>query len=144
MSRTSSLGSIITMQLVNALLVFAFSIYLGVTAYPLVAFFQEREVTATYVLDVAVFVTLGLLVLVGWSSLRKGKLWAWWFAVSCDALVCLFTGYDFLSCGRQDRDCVVFAAMSLSSGIVCAFLFIPDVRERYPRIVPNATHLNRI
>ena len=49
MSRTSSLGTIITMQLVNALLVFAFSVYLGVTAYPLVAFFQEREVTATYV-----------------------------------------------------------------------------------------------
>src|SRR5207247_2899451 len=82
MSRTSWLGSIITMQLVNALLVFAFSIYLGVTAYPLVAFFQEREVTATYVLDVAVFVTLGLLVLVGWSSLGEGNLWAWWFAVA--------------------------------------------------------------
>ena len=48
----------IAVQLINALLLFAFSIYLGVTAYPLVAFFQDRGVSAAYVLNVAVIVTL--------------------------------------------------------------------------------------
>ena len=136
MNRMSWHRAAIAMQLVNAIVLFGFSIYLSVTAYPLVAFFKDREVTGAYALNVTVFVTLGFLVLAEWWCLRKQKLWAWWFAVFADVFVCFFTGNDFLSCGFHDRDCLVFGAMSLSSVLACAFLFIPDVRERYRQIVP--------
>ena len=136
MNRMSWHGSATAMQLVNALVLFAFSIYLGVAAYPLVAFFKDRDVTGAYAVNVAVFLTLGFLVLAGWWCLRKQGVWAWWFAVFADAFVCFFTGNDFLSCGLHDRDCVLFGAMSLSSAIACAFLFVPGVRKRYRHIVP--------
>lgn len=128
--------SAIVMQLVNVFMLFAFSICLSITAYPLVAFFQERGATVAYVLDVSLFVVLGFLVLIGWTCLRRGKPWAWWFAVSCDVLACLLTGSDFLSCGWRDLGCVPFAAMSLSSAVACIFLFMPNVRERYRRVDP--------
>lgn len=126
----------IAVQLINALLLFAFSIYLGVTAYPLVAFFQDRGVSAAYVLNVAVIVTLGFLILAEWWYLRKQKVWAWWLAVFADASVFFLTGNDSLSCGLRDRDCLVFVAMSLSSMIACACLFVPDVRSHYRQIIP--------
>ena len=84
MNRARPTSLVIAMHLLNAFLLLAFSVYLSVTAYPLVAFFQEREVTFTYALNVGVFVALGILTLVGWWALRREKLWGWLFALSCD------------------------------------------------------------
>jgi hypothetical protein len=75
MDRSKWIGTIVGIQLTNALLLFTFSIYLTLAAYPVVTFFQERSVTITYIGNVAIFVVLGALAIVGGYGLRKQQSW---------------------------------------------------------------------
>jgi len=130
MNRARPTSLVIAMQLLNAFLLLAFSVYFSVRAYPLVAFFQEREVTFTYANNVGVFVALGILALVGWWALRRKKLWGWLFVLSCDAFVCVFMSYDSLLLGLRETY-FQLAAIALLSAVVVILLLMPDVRKYY-------------
>jgi uncharacterized membrane protein (DUF2068 family) len=132
MDRRNWNGAIGAIQLVNTFLLFVFSIYLAVQAYPVVAFFQEREVTTAYIVNVAVFVALGILSLVCWLSLRKERLWGWWLSVSANAVICVFLTVDSLSLGLRDTY-FQLAVVALLSAVVVVLLLTRSVRGRYSR-----------
>ena len=120
----------VALQLIIALLLFVFSIYLAVTAYPVVTFFQEREVTTTYIVNVAVFVVLGALALVGWLGLRTGKLWGWWLTLPADVAICLLLVYDSLNFGLKETYFQT-AAIAVLSAVVVILLLVPSARSSY-------------
>ena len=130
MNRKNSIAVVAGLQLTNAFLLFTFSIYLAVSAYPLVIFFEERNVTLTYIGNVTIFVVLAVLALVGWWGLRKEALWAWWLAVSSNVVICALLTLDSLSLGLRDTyfQPATIAVLS-ATGVV--LLFMPAVRRLY-------------
>jgi hypothetical protein len=132
MNRRNWVRTIGGIQLTNALLLFTFSIYLAVAAYPVVAFFRERDVTITFVAYVAVFVVLGVLTGVGWWGLRKDELWAWWLALCADALVCVLLTLDSLSMGLRETHFLT-ATIALLSAADVVLLLMPAARKHYSR-----------
>jgi hypothetical protein len=120
----------VALQLIIAILLFVFSIYLAVTAYPVVTFFQEREVTITYIGNVAVFVVLGTLALVGWLGLRTGKLWSWWLTLPrgcCHLLIASLRFAKFRIEGDLLSDCGDCSV----SAVAVILLLVPSVRNSY-------------
>jgi len=113
MHRTRVIAAI---QLANSFLLLVFSIYLAVEAYPVVAFFQERETTVTYIVNVAVFVVLGALALISGLGLREEKLWGWWLGVSANAVNCALRTLDSLSRGLRETY-FQLAVMALLSAV---------------------------
>ena len=132
MNRRNWIGAIAAIQLVNTFLLFIFSIYLAVVAHPIVAFFQERGITITYIVNVAVFVALGILAFVCWLGLRSEVFWGWWLAVSANAVICVLLSVDSLSLGWRETY-FQLAVIALLSAALVIFLFMPAVRKHYCR-----------
>jgi hypothetical protein len=130
MNNRNWIGTVVGIQLANAFLLFAFSIYLAVEAYPLVAFFEERNVTLTYIANVAVFVVLGVLLLAGWLRLRKDKFWGWRLALFADAVICITMTLDSLSLGLR-KTYFQPATIDLLSAAGVSLLLMPAVRKQY-------------
>jgi hypothetical protein len=130
----------VAIQLLNAFLLFVFSAYLAVAAYPLVAFFQSREVTITYIVNVGVFMALGVLALVCWRGLRNERRWGWWVALMGNAIISVLTTLDSLSMGLRETY-FQLPLIALLSGVVAISLLMPDMRDHYgsPRSIRPAT-----
>jgi len=130
MKRSNWIGTVGGIQLTNAFLLFTFSIYLAVAAYPVVAFFQERNVMIAYIANVAVFVVLGVLALVCWWGLGKEELWGWWLALCANAVICGLLILDSLSLGlRETYFQPATIALLSTAGVV--LLLTPAVRKLY-------------
>lgn len=131
MDRSKWIGTIVGIQLTNALLLFTFSIYLTLAAYPVVTFFQERSVTITYIGNVAIFVVLGALAIVGGYGLRKQQSWGWWLALCANAVICVLLTLDSLSLGLRETYFQP-AAIALLSAASVVLLVSPAVRKLVP------------
>ena len=131
---------VVAVQMLNAFLLFVFSVYLAVAAYPWVAFFQSREVTIAYIMNVGVFMALGVLALVCWRGLRNERRWGWWVALMGNAIISVLTTLDSLSMGLRETY-FQLPLIALLSGVVAISLLMPDVREQYrsPRSIQSAT-----
>jgi uncharacterized membrane protein (DUF2068 family) len=132
MNRSNWMGALVGVQLISAFLLFAFSIYLAVVAYPLVVFFGERSTTIAYIGNVAVFDVLGVLALVGWWGLRRGRYWSWWLALCASSATCLLLTLDCFSLGLQ-QTYFQPATIALLSAIAVVLLLTPAVRKHYCR-----------
>jgi hypothetical protein len=132
MNKRNWAGIVIAVQLLNAFLLFVFSAYLAVAAHPVVAFFQAREVTITYVVNVAVFMALGLLALVCWRGLRNERRWGWWVALTGNAVISVLTTLDSLSMGLRETY-FQLPLIALLSAVVVVSLLMPDMRDHYSR-----------
>ena len=102
MNKRNWASILVAVQLLNAFLLLVFSVYLAIAAYPVVAFFQERDITITIVVNVAVFMALGVLALVCWRGLRNERRWGWWVALMGNAVISVLTTLDSLSMGLRE------------------------------------------
>jgi len=143
MKKRNWAGIVVAIQLGNAFFLFVFSIYLAVAAYPWVAFFQERDVTITYIVTVAVFMALGVLAIVCWRSLRNERRGGWWVALMGNAVISVLTTLGSLSGGWRETY-FQLPLIALLSAVVVISLLMPDMRNHYstPRSIQPATLSN--
>jgi uncharacterized membrane protein (DUF2068 family) len=83
----------------------------------------------------ALFLPLGLLVLIGGAAMWKGKLWGWWLAMITDASLMLVFVYSLIDDGLKRADSDDIAATVLSI-IPVILLLLPAVRKSYWRKSP--------
>ncbi len=72
----------------------------------------------------------GIVALIGWVGLRKGRLWGWPIALFADLAVFVVLIYALIDDGWHNFDWAV-AGMTVLSAAILAALFIPVVRRSH-------------
>jgi len=134
MKRSGWIRFAVIMQLLYALFLLAFSVYL--LALTFVWGFRFERATGL-ILAAAILGAPGLVGLVGWLGLRREKLWGWSVAIFGDLGLLAILIYSMIDDGLRNIDWDM-AGMTLVSAIVSLGLFVPAVRKFYWRTIQPA------
>jgi hypothetical protein len=119
MNRSGWISLVIVVQLLYSLFLIAFPVYL-------LALGDGWGV----VIASAALGGPGIVALIGWFGLRKGKLWGWSVALFADLTMLGILIYSQISDGWHNLDREM-AGMTVLAGIISAAFFVPAVRRSY-------------
>lgn len=130
MKHSGWISLVVVVQLLYALLLILVPVYLLLMAYGWGA-----------VILSAVLGGPGIVALVGWFGLRKGKFWGWSIALFADVAMFGILIYCLMDYGWHNIDWEVVALTLLTAGVLAALL-TPAVRAAYWQRVGAQTVLS--
>ena len=119
MNRSGWISFVIVVQLLYSLLLIAIPLYLLALGDGWGVIFASAALGGP-----------GILALIGWSGLRKGKLWGWSVALFADLAMLGILLYSQISDGWHNLDWEM-VGMTVLTGIISAAFFVPAVRRSY-------------
>ena len=119
MKRSGWISFVVVVQLLYTLFLILFPIYLLILVSGWGAVFVSAVIGGP-----------GILALIGWFGLRKGKLWGWSVSLCADLAMFGILVYSLIDDGWHniDREMV---GMTVLTAIISAALFMPSVRKQY-------------